>query len=157
MIESDDNSEFESTPPDILAQATNASNNLLPEKSKTKYEIVYKKFMDWRTENNIHSFSENVLMAYFGKIAIQFKPSSLWSIYSMLRSVISIKNDVNIANYPKLRAYLKRQSDGFKSKKSKTFSAQDINKFLVEASDTEFLFMKVRKLNMIFALILKKC
>lgn len=61
----------------------------------------------------------------------------------MLRTNISIKHNINIENYHKLRAYLKRKSDGYKSKKSKILTAIDVNKFLNEAPDQDFLFMKV--------------
>ena len=90
--------------------------------------------------------SENVFLAYFGELASKFKPSSLWSIYSLLRTVLSIRNDTNIANYQKLKSFLKRQSDGFKSKKSKILTAEDINKFIKEAPDYKYLFSELRRI-----------
>lgn len=143
MISSDSENEFQETPPEILEKAANTTEKLLPTKSRTRYEIVYQKFMDWRIKNKINSFSENVLLAYFGDLMEQFKPSSIWAIYSMLRTVISIKNNVNIETYPKLKAFLKRQSEGFKSKKSKIFSSDEISKFLNEAPDSQYLLTKV--------------
>lgn len=88
-------SEIHCTPPDITAQAKSAAANLLPAKSRERYEAVYRKFMDWRAKNKVQSFSENVLMAYFDELSNEMKPSSLWAIYSMLRSTIK----VTINNY----------------------------------------------------------
>lgn len=73
------------------------------------------------------------------------KPSSLWSIHSMLRSTINLNHEnVNIAHYPKLIALLKRKSDGFKGKKSKILTPEEIKKFLEKAPNSIFLLMKVR-------------
>ncbi|XP_063923544.1 uncharacterized protein LOC135137744 [Zophobas morio] len=144
-MSSDDSDEepMTMTPPEIMQQAAATSDHLIPEKSKLKYECTYHKFMDWRIKNHAKSFSENVLMAYFGHIRPQFKPTSLWAMYSMLRTMIGIKHNVNIANYPKLKAYLKRQSDGYHCKKSKVFTASEVNKFIKEAPHMENLFKKV--------------
>jgi len=134
---------FETTPPEIKKAATNACNNLLPEKSRTKYETTYKKFMDWREQNGSGSFSENTIMAYFARISNDIKPSTLWSVYSMLRSTLSVKHNVDISEYHKLRIFLKRQSTGFKSKKSKTLTPKEINDFIKNAPDEKYLFNKV--------------
>lgn len=84
------------TPPDIENAAKQVSLNLLPEKSRKKYEIVFKTFMDWRNIKSTNSFSENVLLAYFGELAEKYKSSSLCSRYSMLRNTLSIHCGVNI-------------------------------------------------------------
>lgn len=131
------------TPPEIRNQAKQTSADLLPAKSKKRYEEVFSKFMEWRTDNQVHSFSETVLLAYFAKLSETLKASTLWSIYSMLRSTLSVKNDIDISKYPKLRSFLKRKSSGFKSKKSRTFSAQEINTFLTNAADSKYLLTKV--------------
>ena len=143
MNSSESENELEGTPPNIRQFAEHVCDNILPEKSKGRYENVYRKFMDWRGENGINSFSEHVLLAYFGEITKKFKPSSLWAIYSMLRSLINLKHNVNIETYPKLKAYLKRQSNGFKSKKSKVLTPVQIKTFINEASDLQHLLTKV--------------
>lgn len=143
MSDSSESDEIMSTPPKILEKAQAATHNLLPLKSKERYEITYQKFMDWRHKHNVKSFSENVLLAYFEEISKTMKPSSLWAIYSMLRTTLNINNNINIANYPKLIALLKRKSDGFRSKKSKILSTEQINKFLKDASDDKHLLSKV--------------
>lgn len=51
-----DSDQEQCTPSNIKDLAKNAVNNLLPKKSKDRYEQVYKKFMTWRQKNNINSF-----------------------------------------------------------------------------------------------------
>ncbi|RZC41182.1 hypothetical protein BDFB_014614 [Asbolus verrucosus] len=128
-------SEIHCTPSEITVKVKSASANLLPEKSRERYEVIYRKFMDWRLKNKVQSFSENILMAYFDELPNKMKPSSLWAIYSMLRSTIVIHNNINIADYSKPQALLKRKSDVFPSKKSKLLSANDIKTFLQNAPD----------------------
>lgn len=131
------------TPPNISEIAEAAKNNLLPAKSEYRYKFTYQRFMEWRLKNDVKSFSENVMMAYFQELSKTMKPSSLWSFYSMLKATININHNLDIANYSKLQALLKRKSDGFKSKKSKILTSKNINDFLENAPDDKYLFMKV--------------
>lgn len=133
------NSDTENTPPEIIETATNACLNLLPQKSRQKYEICYKRFMEWRQKHKVNSFSENVAVAYFEELSKTLKSPTLWSHYSMLRSTIN----VDLSKYLKLRAFLKRRSDGYTAKKSKTLTSQEINVFIKEAPDNKFLLTKV--------------
>lgn len=132
-----------STPPDILAEAQNVSDNLLPPKSKEKYIAAYETFIAWKTSKNADSFSENVILAYFSELTKKYKPPSLWCVYSMLKSTIKTKNGIDIKTYTKLTAFLKRCSDGYTSRKSKILSSNDVEKFLKEAPDHIYLATKV--------------
>lgn len=142
-ISSPSENELYHTPPDSMDTAKYASESLLPSKSRERYETTYQKFMDWRLENNTNSFSENVLLAYFQELSNQMKPTTLWSIYSMLRTTLNIYNNLNITAYAKLTDFLKSNSYGFKSRKSKILSSKQIDEFLKNAPDKEYLFMKV--------------
>lgn len=135
--------EIQCTPPDITATANAVCDSLLPKKSLEIYETVYQKFMTWRNEKNVHSFSENVLLTYLSELAKKFKPSTLWSHYSMLKSTIEIKHKVNIGEYPKVRAFLKRKNEGYTPRKSRVLENQQVLKFLKEAPDDKFLLTKV--------------
>lgn len=139
--EYDENS-MDCTPPDVLVEATSAALNLLPDKSKEKYLKEYISFKTWCELRKTKKVSENILLAYFSEKSRILKSSSLWAKYSMLKTTLSVKDNVNI-KYPKLVAFLKRQSVGYKAKKSETFTREDVNKFLLEALDNEFLLMKV--------------
>lgn len=131
------------TPPDIVNAATIATNNLLPEKSRAKYEKAYRDFLSWRMDKNTTSLSENVLLAYFEDLSKKFKSASLWTIYSMVKSTLNIKHQVDISKYFKLTTLLKRKSEGYIAKKAKTFSPEEINKFLNDAPDQLYLQSKV--------------
>ena len=70
----------------------------------------------------------------------------IWSKYSMLRSVLNVRENIDI-KFPKLEAFLKRQSTGYVSKKSLTLERDEISRFLVEAPDRDYLNLKVSFLN----------
>ncbi|XP_024889909.1 uncharacterized protein LOC112466187 [Temnothorax curvispinosus] len=144
MVSSDSESDDVFGIPEKIAEAAkNVEQNLLSTKSKSRYETTYLTFMNWRKEKNINSFSENVLLAYISKLSKKTKPSTLWSQYSMLKSTLITKHNVNIHSYSKLTAFLKRKSNGFKSKKSKVFTSNEIRKFLNEVPDDQYLATKV--------------
>lgn len=131
------------TPPDITEAAKTASASLLPQKSKEIYENTYNKFMNWRSKNNIKTFSENVILAYLSELAKNVKSSTLWSHYSMLKNTINIKNNIDIGKYPKVRAFLKRKNEGYIPQKSRVLEKEHIFKFINEAPDEVFLLTKV--------------
>lgn len=135
----------EELPSDIEEAAANVVSGLLPAKSKEKYEKMYQRFVTWCETKNIKSpFQEKVLLVYFETLAATYSSSSLWSFYSMLRATISTKNNVDISKYTQLQAFLKRKSEGYVPKKSRTFSREEIERFLKEADDKTFLLTKVR-------------
>ncbi|KAJ8911599.1 hypothetical protein NQ315_003981 [Exocentrus adspersus] len=112
-------------PQDYLEEANVVSLNLLPLKSREKYEKEYQLFKCWMETRQIRKICEEV-------------PSTLWSKYSMLRSTLQSKDNIDI-KFLKLVAFLKRKSAGYKAKKANTFSRGDINKFIAEAPDETYL------------------
>lgn len=129
---------------DIQAAAEEASKELLPEKSREIYEKQYKKFKEWCAYKNVENLNENVLLAYFYEKSKDFKASTLWSHYSMLKSKLIIENNLDISKFSKLTAFLKRKNDGYNPKKSKILDADQVQRFLTEASDEDHLLTKVR-------------
>lgn len=99
------------TPPDISNIAKEVTSNLLPTKSREKYNLQYKLFMDWCSAKKITRYSENVILAYLSELAAKYKCSTLWSIYSMLKSTLAVKDNVDIGSYTKVVAYLKKLSN----------------------------------------------
>ena len=140
-----DISDFQLTPPEIRNEAQIATERLLPAKLKEKYLSVYDNFLQWKANKKASSFSENVLLAYFNEMAAKYKPSTLWSQYSMLKSTIKTKNNVDLARYVNLTAFLKRLSDGYKPKKARVLSADQVKRFLDEAPDHHYLATKVSR------------
>lgn len=91
---------------------------MLPLKSKNKYENAYNKFIEWRKIKKVKSLSESVFLAYFSELAEKLAPTSVWAIYSMLRSVISARHNLNIHDYGRLISFLKINSKGHTVKKA---------------------------------------
>lgn len=147
-------SDLDLTPPEITDVAKNVILNLLPDKSRHKYETQYKRFLGYCMDKNAKTFSENVLIAYFAELSKTMRSSTLWSVYSMLKATMNVKNDVDIGRYFKLRAFLKRKSEGYKAKKSRVFEKQDITKFILEAPDNDYLLAKVSSASNIYIFIL---
>ena len=131
------------TPPEILQEAMAITSNLLPQKSKKKYEKLYEQFMDWKVKQNITSFSENVMIVNFEQLSESNKASTLWVHYSILKTTLNIKHKLDISKYAKLYTLLKRKSEGYQPKKSKTFSPTEIKTFIDEAPDDKYLLLKV--------------
>ncbi|KAK5643353.1 hypothetical protein RI129_007198 [Pyrocoelia pectoralis] len=131
------------TPPEIRELAKNTVANLLPIKSSGEYKKQYEKFERWCNENKIEAISENVLLGYFELQRRKYKASTLWTIYSMLRSCLNINKNIDISKYNKLQAFLKRASQHYTPRKSKILEEDNINKFIQVADDKTYLAMKV--------------
>jgi hypothetical protein len=131
------------TPEELKRTVKEAELNLLPAKSRERYLKAYDLFNNWRQQKSANTCSETVLLSYFIELSQTKQPSTMWSIYSMLKATLKTKKNVHIDTYPKLISFLKRTSVGHKSKKSKVFTASNIESFLNEAPDSCFLATKV--------------
>ncbi|KAK4882654.1 hypothetical protein RN001_005973 [Aquatica leii] len=120
------------TPPELRELAIAAINNLLPEKSKNMYEKEYEKFMAWCATKNVTIVTENVTIAFFETISKQYKSSTLWKIYSMLRSVLNIRQNIDISKF----------LAGYEPKKSHILEYAYIEAFVKEAPDCDYLAVK---------------
>lgn len=142
-----ENSDFES---DIEAEAEKELSLLLPEKSKEVYQKVYDTFKKWCDDKKIKTINEKVLVAYFTVELKDFKATSLWTIYSKLRSTLHIYENFDISTFSNLKALLKLKSVGHNVKKSKTFTKEEFYRFIKEAPDDDYLAMKVNFIKYIF-------
>lgn len=133
----------EDIPFDINEVANNVIANLLPEKSKAQYENAYKQFKDWCSYKKVSKVSENVLLAYFEDKSKSVKSSTLWALYSMLKSTLNIKENIDVTKFMKLVPYLKKKSVGHQAKKSKILTGEQVNQFITEADNEHYLLMKV--------------
>ncbi|XP_031333003.1 uncharacterized protein LOC116163272 isoform X2 [Photinus pyralis] len=134
---------FSSTPPELHLIAEEAVDNLLPPKSKGEYEKEYLKFKDWCGAQNLTVISENVLLAFSTIMSKSYKSSTLWKNYSMLRSMLKIRENIDISKFMKLQALLRRTSVGYEAKKSKILEYPEIERFINEAPNTKYLAAKV--------------
>lgn len=62
----------------------------------------------------------------------------------MLRTTISIRQNEDISKFYKLQALLKRYNQGYVPKKSKILELGEMEKFLKEAPNSDFLATKVK-------------
>jgi hypothetical protein len=100
----------------MVKMANTVSLNILPQKSKERYIMAYEKLLKSRKINKTKSLSENVFLTNFNKLSTEIKPSTLWYIYLMLKSVKNMKHNINVGTYLKLKVFLKRKSSELKIK-----------------------------------------
>ena len=67
-LESDEGKVGFGTPAELVEAANLVTLNLLPNKSREKYEQAYKRFMDFCRKKLTSSRSEHVLLAYFSEL-----------------------------------------------------------------------------------------
>ena len=60
----DEISKVSCTPSEIAEIAKSVALNLLPEKSRDKYEIRYERFRKWCDSKETKNISENILLAF---------------------------------------------------------------------------------------------
>lgn len=135
------------TPNELIEAASEANKELLPSKSKDRYQKVYDNFEEWKKSKKATSNSERVFIAYFTELATKSSPSTLWARYSMLKATMKIYADnVDISTYPSLCAFLKKKSQGYVPKKAKIFTEAEIKSFIDTAPDIAWLDLKVTSL-----------
>lgn len=134
-----------STSPEAKELAMTTANDLLPKQSRENYEKQYFEFQTWCSDKRVklNKISENVMLAYFKLLSEKYKSSTLWSIYSKLKSTIQLHHDVDLSKFVKLKLLLKQKNVGYKAKKSKIFSKEELTKFFAEAPDKQYLLIKV--------------
>lgn len=62
----------------------------------------------------------------------------------MLKATLSVKENLDVGNYKRVLALLKRKTVGYEPKKSKVLSRDELNRFFREANDDVYLMIKVR-------------
>lgn len=82
----------------------------------------------WRLEKKAN-ISENIISAYFTKLSSQYKASSLWNKYSLLKATIKIHDNIGISSYTKVILFLKRQSEGCILKNRKFYPRKNLGNF----------------------------
>lgn len=120
-----------------------ATLSLLPAKSKDRYLRAFDDFDKWMGKNGVLQIEEDVMLAYMKEESEKKKPTTLWANYSMLRTVISIKKNIDISKYPLLQSFLKSKSRNYQPKKSTVLTEEEVSHFLSDAPDQAYLVEKV--------------
>ncbi|KAG4074943.1 hypothetical protein HA402_009368 [Bradysia odoriphaga] len=124
------------TPDELVNAADEASKDLLPSKSKDRYQQVYNNFQKWKAVKNA--------------MGVKSAPSTLWAQYSMLKSTMKIYDSVDISKYASLIAYLKKKYKGHVPKKAKILTEQELRTFIETAPDVAWLDVKIACIFAIF-------
>ncbi|KAJ8911540.1 hypothetical protein NQ315_012793 [Exocentrus adspersus] len=126
-----DNAESFSIPAEIKKEAQEATLRLLPAKSKRVYEKEMVEFDNWRKKRGLGegAIIEEVLLAYFFNVEKHSAASSMWTKYSMLKSMLKVHKGIDI-------------SKKYKTKKAKILERNQIEEFLKKAPDVEYLQVK---------------
>lgn len=125
--------------------ASQVEKELLPAKSKKKYDLTYAQFCDWMKEKKVKTINQNVILSYFKHLATtkNYAPTTMWSKWSMLRTEILLDRDTDIGDFPKVKALLKGRSKGHKPKQAEVFDPEEVRAFLLNAPDDVHLANKV--------------
>ena len=100
--------------------------------------MTYEKLLKLRKINKTKSLSENVFFTNVNKLSTETKPSALWSIYSMLKSMKNMKYNFNVGTYLKLNIF-KEKIEWIKNKNSIVLTSTDIKKIIDEFPDIQYL------------------
>lgn len=84
------------------------------------------------------------MLVYFKEMSVKWKPSTFWSLWSKLRTMISLRHQIIIGNFDLLKSFMKNYSKGYKPKKVSILSWDQIKLFIVIKEDKIFLAYKVR-------------
>lgn len=91
----------------------------------------------------LYNANENVIITYFAKLSTTCRPSSIWAFDSMIRTMKSIKMNIDISKCTKLVALLKRKIWRISVKKSRVLTTTDITGFLVETDERKPIYESV--------------
>lgn len=145
LVSSDDESaDEEEIRKSFEARAREIEKETVPPRSKNKYVNCYETLVGWQKQQKTTSFDENVLLVYFKELSEKYSPGTLWPKWSMLKSILRIRHEININNYVTLKAFLRQKTRNYKPKQAATFSYEEIHRFLDEAPDFIYLALKVR-------------
>ncbi|CAG5109257.1 Protein of unknown function [Cotesia congregata] len=112
-----------------------------PKKSANRYQMVYESYKKWQTEhrNSLSDLEESNLIVYFTELSKKLKPPTLWSIWSMLKKTLNVKDNVDISKFHNFKCLIKNNSKGNKPKKSYVFTWNEIMNFMNNAPDLVYL------------------
>lgn len=68
--------------------------------------------------------------------------SLLWSKYSMVKSMLLLHENVDISRFFKVTTFLRKQSVVYEPKKATILTRDDVNRFLKEAPDEQYLLAR---------------
>ena len=115
-------------------------NALQPKKSSVRYKQEYSKFMEWLQQHQ-YAVTEEAILLYSVEMSKSFSPSSVRSKISMIKQELLINGTI-LESSQQLNLHIKRINTDYSPKKAAVFSKQQLEIFLLQAPDVEFLMWK---------------
>ena len=104
----------------------NSSQNYYYALQSTNYQAKWFNFMKrYGVEDYL---DETAMIAFFQELQRDYKPGTLWVIYSCINSWYVMNKKVNLNSWPRLRLVLKNFSEMYVAKKASTFTAKQVEK-----------------------------
>ena len=142
---SDASSDSENVPAEVLQLANQAKELIIPPESKHVYDRAYTSFQEWKQKNKCKSNRQDVILGYLVEHFENktWKPPTLWAQWAMLKATLYNYDEVETSTYLKVAKFIKTVNKGYKPKKSKILTPEQVSKFIVEAPDHEYLATQV--------------
>lgn len=111
-------------------------------RSQAAYLTTYKKYSEWKKENQFTSDDESVLLSYFQLLADAFVPSSLWTKYCHLNSVLQNLNGKGLSDYKNLKDFIINANKGYTARIRPFLTSQQVETYL-NLNDDQYFFNQV--------------
>ena len=135
------------TPPELEDLANQAKDTLIPHSSKTIYEKWFSKYEDFLSSHNLSpsNTTSNIFISFFKTLSTSYAASTLWTIFSCLKCILSIRYNVDVddTKFHETKSFLKQLSSTHLAKKSKVFTREEVETFLINAPTDIYLLHKL--------------
>lgn len=114
MMSTDDSTDEEEVLRDFDAEAKLIiQSDTLPKKSADRYKLVYETYKKWQMDNrgSLSSSEETNLVVYFKDLSKKLKPSTLWSVWSMLKKTLYTQENLDITKFYNLKNLIKNKTN----------------------------------------------
>jgi site-specific recombinase XerD len=122
-----------------------ARSDVIPARSRDTYLKYFKRFQDWLAahDGSLQSVTGSVLCAYFKAHEAKYKPSTMWTHFSAIKSVLVSEHNVSVTGVEAVTKFLKSKSAQQVKKRAPIFSQQDISLYLTSAPNSSCLHYKL--------------
>ena len=126
---------------DINAIISKTKDLLDKKKSESEVNKMYTRYQnlwtDFCAKNGVKDeYNDVALVQFFKSLHGRYAPSTKWVIYSCINSRIIDVYGCNLKNLPRLRKYLKLETQLYVAKKSKTYDAKEMHHVLTVLQDS---------------------
>ena len=118
-------------------------------------EAMYKRYQNlWHDYVRRKKIKEYIaLMAFFNSIKTKYDAITLWVIYSYINSYMIDQHGSNLRSLVRLIRHLKMETSHYVSKKSRTFSAEQIHEVIAHCMDKKIYDPKKTHISVCIAIM----